>query len=160
VPFTLSTTSFTVGEPIPAKYTCDGPQVSPQLAWEINSTAVKSFALVVDDPDGIPIVGYAWAHWNVYQIPAGARQIPEGASLTSAMPAGSLEGTNHDGVAKYSGPCPPAGTGVHHYVFAIYALNVASLDVNLGRALNRSAFEAQYASAILQKVEINAVYGQ
>ncbi|RYZ96521.1 MAG: YbhB/YbcL family Raf kinase inhibitor-like protein, partial [Moraxellaceae bacterium] len=76
MPFKLTSTSFTSGTKIPTKFTCDGGETSPQLAWEIESSEVKSFALVMDDPDGIPIVGYSWVHWDVYNIPAATRQIP------------------------------------------------------------------------------------
>lgn len=113
----------------------------------------------MDDPDGIPIVGYSWVHWDVYNIPANIREIKEGATA-SAMPAGSAEGKNNDDVMKYSGPCPPSGTGVHHYVFALYALNKETLAADLSTPLNRSAFEKKYASDIIQKVEITATYGQ
>lgn len=114
----------------------------------------------MDDPDGIPIVGYSWAHWDVYNIPATTRQIPEGATASDKMPSGSVEGRNHDELAKYSGPCPPSGTGVHHYVLALYALNKETLNVDTGTALNRTAFESKYAKDIIQKVEITTFYGQ
>ncbi len=145
---------------MPAKFTCDGAQVSPELSWEVESSDIKSFALVMDDPDGIPIVGYSWVHWDVYQIPATARQIPEGATATTNMPSGSVEGRNNDDLAKYSGPCPPMGTGVHRYVFALYALNTQALNIATNTPLNRSAFERKYAKEIIQKVEISTYYSQ
>jgi Raf kinase inhibitor-like YbhB/YbcL family protein len=114
----------------------------------------------MDDPDGIPIVGYSWVHWDVYQIPAATRQIPEGATASAKMPSGSVEGRNNDDLAKYSGPCPPMGTGSHRYVFALYALNTETLNVATNTPLNRSAFETKYAKEIIQKVEITTQYGQ
>lgn len=110
----------------------------------------------MEDFDAIALVGYPYVHWDVYNIPADVREIAEGATLH--MPTGSVEGANDDGVAKYSGPCPPEGTGTHHYFFTLYALNKANITVNLNHSLKRSEFEAQYASSIVQKVEMTGLY--
>ena len=48
---TLTSTSFTEGGLIPEKYTCDGVDVSPQLAWEGVPEDTQSFVLICDDPD-------------------------------------------------------------------------------------------------------------
>jgi Raf kinase inhibitor-like YbhB/YbcL family protein len=157
IPFTLSSNSFVSGEKIPVKYSCYGTEISPHLQWDITSPEIKSFALIVEDYDAIALVGYPYVHWDVYNIPADTRQIAEGATLR-AMPAGSVEGVNDDGLRKYSGPCPPEGTGTHHYFFALYALNKADLGVNANRSVKRSEFETQYATAIIQKVEMTGTY--
>jgi Raf kinase inhibitor-like YbhB/YbcL family protein len=157
IPFTLSSNSFISGEKIPVKYACYGTEISPHLQWDITSPEIKSFALIIEDYDAIALVGYPYVHWNVFNIPADTRQIAEGATLR-AMPAGSVEGVNDDGLRKYSGPCPPEGTGTHHYFFALYALNKADLGVNANRSVKRSEFEKQYASAIIQKVEVTGTY--
>ncbi len=157
IPFTLTSNSFTSGEVIPVKYTCFGAEISPQLQWEITSTEIQSFALIVEDLDAIAIVGHPYVHWNVYHIPADVRQIAEDASLRT-MPLGSVEGVNDDGQPKYAGPCPPPGTGTHHYFFALYALNTAKIAVSTTRPYERSEFETQFANAIIQKVEITGLY--
>ena len=111
----------------------------------------------MEDMDAIAIVGYPYVHWDVYNIPGSTREITEGATLR-AMPAGSIEGANDDNVPKYSGPCPPTGTGTHHYYFALYALNTETLNVNRYKAIKRSEFETLYASNIIQKVEIIGLF--
>lgn len=111
----------------------------------------------MEDMDAIAIVGYPYVHWNVYNIPGSVREIAEGATLR-AMPMGSIEGANDDNIPKYSGPCPPTGTGTHHYYFTLYALNTETLDVNRYKAIKRSEFETLYASNIIQKVEIIGLF--
>ncbi|WP_084128085.1 YbhB/YbcL family Raf kinase inhibitor-like protein [Cellvibrio mixtus] len=157
IPFTFTSSGFVSGGKIPLQYSCFGGELSPQLQWDISSSEIKSFVLIMEDYDAIALVGYPYVHWNIYNIPADTRTIAEGATLR-AMPGGSVEGVNDDGVPKYSGPCPPEGTGTHRYFFALYALNKESLPVNTSRPMRRNDFETQYASAIIQKAEITGSY--
>ncbi|RZJ11521.1 MAG: YbhB/YbcL family Raf kinase inhibitor-like protein, partial [Rubrivivax sp.] len=153
--FSLSSKSFAANTTIPAKYSCAGGETSPHLQWALSTSNAKSYALIMEDPDAIPIVGYPYVHWDVFQIPGATLEIAEGASRT-AMPAGSVEGTNDDGLARYSGPCPPSGT--HRYIFAVYALNVDKLTITTNKAVRRSDFEKTFAGSILQKAEMQANY--
>jgi len=121
--FKLFSASFTEGELIPGKYTCDGENVSPPLNWTNPPAAVKSFALIVDDPDA-PIGD--WVHWIVFNIPKDVNELKENASLKKLLPQGSVEGLNDFRKNNYGGPCPPSGT--HRYFFKFYALdNLLSL---------------------------------
>jgi Raf kinase inhibitor-like YbhB/YbcL family protein len=74
-------------------------------------------------------VAHGWVHWLVTGVPAGTRSLPEGASHTSAMPAGSVEHPNTGGRRGYGGPQPPVGSGMHDYVTTVYALDAADLGV-------------------------------
>jgi len=47
----ITSTDFNEGKPIPQKFTCDGPDISPALAWEGAPDNTKRFALINDDPD-------------------------------------------------------------------------------------------------------------
>lgn len=72
---TLTSTVFTQGNPIPAKYTCTGVNVSPPLAWDKPPAGTQSFALILDDPDA---PAGTWVHWVMYNIPGhGARPARE-----------------------------------------------------------------------------------
>lgn len=113
--FAVSSPSFADNTPIPAEYSCNGRNVPPPLRWENVPTGTQSLALVVDDPDS---VGGLYVHWVVSGISASATEIVEG-----ALPQGAQVSLNSGGKAAYLGPCPPAGTGVHHYRFQLYALN-------------------------------------
>jgi len=118
----ISSPAFAHGQPIPAKFTGDGEDVSPALEWSGVPVEAKSLALVCDDPDA-PMG--TWIHWIVVNIPADVSGIPENGPL----PPDAVEIRNSFGKTAYGGPCPPAGT--HRYFFRLYALDVPKLkDVN------------------------------
>jgi Raf kinase inhibitor-like YbhB/YbcL family protein len=120
---TVTSSTFKEGGMIPAKYTCDGQNISPPLQWEGAPRGTKSFALISDDPDA-PIG--IWIHWVMWNIPAEANQLPEGIPQVKQLQDGSIQGLNSYPRCGYSGPCPPSGT--HRYYFKIYALD-AMLDL-------------------------------
>src|ERR1035441_9079178 len=73
----ITSTAFSEGQPIPAKYSCQGSDISPPLAWIPQGgtpAAIKSFALIMDDPDAP--VGI-WVHWVFYDLPATVTGLPE-----------------------------------------------------------------------------------
>lgn len=124
---TLSSPAFVDGGWIPAKYTCDGQDISPELNWTDVPAATESLALIFDDPDST--VGLL-NHWIVFNVPAGVRQLTEDAAAQGQFPTGALQGKNGLGSVGYVGPCPP-NEPVHHYVFTLYALD-SSLDLATG----------------------------
>lgn len=116
---TVTSDAFTEGGMIPAKYTCDGTNVSPPLKWQPGPEGTKSFALVSDDPDAP--VG-TWVHWVMWNIPAESNGLPENIPTDAQLPDGSKQGITSARNHGYHGPCPPSGT--HRYYFKIYALDV------------------------------------
>ena len=58
--FGLNSPAFSNGEPIPAKYTADGENLSPPLEWSDPPEGTKSFALIVEDPDAPTCM---FRHW-------------------------------------------------------------------------------------------------
>lgn len=115
----VTSPSFAEGDEIPAKFTCEGPDISPALAWSGVPKGAHSLALVVEDPDApdpqAPRV--PWVHWIAYDISADASGLPEGA----ALPAGARDGWNDWKKPGYRGPCPAIGR--HRYYYRIYALD-------------------------------------
>jgi len=109
-PVTITSPAFADGAAIPVQYSCKGANVAPPLAWSTPSGA----ALVVDDPDA---PGGTYVHWIVTGIPPGSGSTPDGQT-----PGGGRVLPNSAGQTSYSGPCPPAGSGVHHYRFTLYQL--------------------------------------
>jgi Raf kinase inhibitor-like YbhB/YbcL family protein len=109
-PVTITSPAFANGAPIPVQYTCKGANIAPPLTW----SAPLGAALVVDDPDA---VGGAYVHWVVAGIAPGSGSTGDGQT-----PAGGSVLPNSKGQASYAGPCPPAGTGTHHYRFTLYQL--------------------------------------
>jgi Raf kinase inhibitor-like YbhB/YbcL family protein len=128
--FALRSSEFQNGGTIPQAdsyrgYGCSGQNTSPQLAWSAAPRGTKSFALTVFDPDAR--AGAGWWHWVIYDIPANVRTLAHdaGNAAGSGAPAGSAQGVTSFNATGYGGPCPPPGDAPHHYVFKIYALDVA-----------------------------------
>jgi len=115
----ISSSAFAEGELIPKKYTCDGENVSPPLAWEGVPEGTKSLALVCDDPDA---PGKTWVHWVIYGIPVETTELPENVPTEIELSDGSRQGVNDFGNVGYGGPCPPSGT--HRYFFKLFALEI------------------------------------
>src|ERR1700693_101409 len=118
----VTSAAFQPNGSIPSKYTCEGQDNSPPLAWSAAPDGTKSFALIVDDPDAPDPAKpqRVYVHWVVYDIPASATKLPENAAK-SGMPSGAMHGTNDWGKQTYGGPCPPIGR--HRYFFKLYALD-------------------------------------
>jgi Raf kinase inhibitor-like YbhB/YbcL family protein len=145
--FTLSSTAFQPGGDIPRKYTCGGPNVSPELTWTNPPAGTQSFALIADDPDA---PARTWVHWVAYGLPAGSRQLPEAVPRTEAIPGGGVQGQNDFRKTGYGGPCPPPGKP-HRYYFKLYALD-SSLDLKPGAT--KKAVEQAMAGHILAQAEV------
>jgi Raf kinase inhibitor-like YbhB/YbcL family protein len=123
----LTSTAFGEGERIPRKYTGEGEDVSPPLAWSGLPEGTKELALICDDPDAP--TPQPWVHWVIYKIPADCQGLPEGVAKSPRPkePAGALQGANSwpsGQTIGYRGPMPPPRHGVHRYFFRLYALEV------------------------------------
>ncbi len=125
--FKLESSAFADGQPILERYTCDGDDVSPPLAWTDVPDDTSSLALVCDDPDA-PIG--TWVHWVLYNIPPGEPGLPEDVPAVEAMENGARHGRNSWRRRGYGGPCPP-GRKPHRYYFRVYALDIV-LDLKSG----------------------------
>ncbi len=122
------TTSFEAGEYIPDKYTCQGEDLSPALNWEGYPENVKSFVLIVEDPDA-PIGTFY--HWVLYDIPPDINSLPEGITNEALKAKGIKVGTNDFRRLGYGGPCPPPGNP-HRYFFKVFALDIESVGLPEG----------------------------
>lgn len=109
---TVTSPAFTADGTIPSRYTCDGDNISPPLAWSGAPDGTAAFALIVDDPDA-----RGWIHWLATDLPADADALDEGVSGTAA----GTEGRTDFGRTGYGGPCPPSGS--HRYSFEVFALS-------------------------------------
>ena len=108
---------------------CTGKNISPALKWSGAPANTKSFALTVYDPDAP--TGSGWWHWVVYNIPATATELSEGAGTADGkgLPAGSAQGKTDFGAPGFGGACPPKGDKPHRYIFTVYALKTDKLDI-------------------------------
>ncbi len=144
----LTSPSFENGGNIPKKFTCDGGDINPELQIQNVDPGTKSLALVMHDPDA-PIPG-GFSHWVVWNIDPATPFIKE-----ESIPPGADEGTNGGGKIGYMGPCPPAGHGVHHYQFRLYALDSPLV---LSEMTKMTELEMEIEKHLLETAELVGLY--
>ena len=146
-PFVLTSPAFVENAVIPTRYTGDGENVSPPLAWSGAPPGTESFVLTMVDPDvpfgeTVPLYGEMplpgtvpgdlFIHWLVADIPVRTSSLQDGAS-PGRMPAQIRELKTSfalfGGEAnQYGGPAPPPELRAHTYKFTLYALDTAILS--------------------------------
>lgn len=161
--FLLLAPDIPQGGVVPDRYV-ERNKRSPALEWEGVPEGTQSFALAITDPDLPAEFNFprSFAHWLVYNIPADARSLPEGASMTTSMPSGSQE-LNSDFVTfnipgfgrGYGGPWPPDRS--HRYVFTLYALKSRSIDLPADADL--TAFAQAILPVTIDQTSFTATYG-
>jgi len=144
--------SFSDGGMIPAKYTCDGANISPKLSWDNAPKGTKSFVLICEDPDA-PMGTFT--HWVLYDIPADVHELPENLPKDKILPNGAKQGITDFKKVGYGGPCPPNGT--HRYYFKLYALDTL---LNLEPALKKEDILKAMNGHILAQGQILGKYAR
>jgi Raf kinase inhibitor-like YbhB/YbcL family protein len=147
---TIKSNAFSDGSEIPKMHTCEGADTAPALEWAGAPSGIKSFALIVDDPDApdpkAPKMTYV--HWVLYNIPASVNR------LDGEAPGGARDGLNDWKRAGYGGPCPPIGR--HRYYFKLYALDGMLGD--LGKAATKADLEAAMRGHVLEQATLMGTY--
>src|SRR5712691_3064159 len=115
----ITSTAFTEGAAIPQKYSGDGADVSPPLAWRDVPAGTQTLAVICDDPDA---PRGTWVHWVLFNLPASATDLPEAVPATPTLSSGARQGNNDFGKIGYGGPAPPKGKP-HRYFFKLFALD-------------------------------------
>ena len=150
----LVSSAFVDGGEIPSKYTCDGEDLVPPLAWRGTPSGTKSLALIVEDPD-VPDPARpvrTWVHWVVYDVPPATAGIAEGGTGAS-LPAGAKEGLNDWKRTRYGGPCPPIGR--HRYFHKLYALDVTLSELEQP---TKAALEAAMKGHVIATTTLVGTY--
>lgn len=147
----VTTTAFQPGGAIPKKFTCDGPDVSPPLAWPDLPAGTQSIALIMQDPDA-PMGN--WVHWVLYDLPASARELPENVAKQEQLLNGARQGRNDFRKIGYGGPCPPAGPA-HRYFIEVFALDAKT---NLQPGATKAELEKAMQGHILAQGELMGRY--
>lgn len=137
---------------------CTGNNQSPRLMWQGAPVGTKSFAVTMYDPDAPTGSGF-W-HWTVLDLPASTTSLGSnaGAAGNAGLPAGAFQGYTDYGSSAYGGPCPPVGDTPHHYVFTVYAMNIASAGLNAGATGGLVGFVAKANS--IASASFTATYGR
>jgi len=176
-PFSLTSSAFVESSPIPVRYTGDGANVSPPLAWRGAPSATQSFALFLVDPDvpwgqTVPVYGEMpppgtqpadfFIHWMAVGIPATVTSLADGASPGN-MPAGVIEPANSFALFggapnQYGGPAPPPGTKAHAYRFVLYALDVATVP-GISTQSDFTAVTGAMAGHVLAATTLTGYFG-
>jgi len=144
----ITTADFPAGGAIPRKFTADGDDLSPALAFQGAPDGTRAFALIMDDPDAP--VGL-WVHWVVYDLPAGAAGLAQGQPRSA-----TLEGGARQGRTGWNGPDPPPGKP-HRYFFKLYALD-GPLGLEPGATARQ--VEAAMKGKVLAQAELMGTYGR
>ena len=143
----LKSPAFSQNGIVPAKYTCDGQNISPPLQIAETPENAKSLVLICDDPDA---PGTTWTHWTVWNIDPTTTEIVEGKT-----PAGSTQGVTDFGEVGYGGPCPPSGT--HRYFFKLYALDTM---LNMSYQAKKEDIEKAMAGHVIDQAQLTGVYSR
>jgi Raf kinase inhibitor-like YbhB/YbcL family protein len=114
---------FKAGGAIPARFTCAGSDVSPELNWRHVPKGTTQFTVSVIDSDAKGFV-----HWKLEGLPPRATGVIGG----PVVPPRTREGRNSFGKTGYDGPCPPPGDPPHHYVFTVTALGAGGKVLDHG----------------------------
>ncbi len=138
------------GGKIPGKYTCDGMDISPPLAWTSGPEGTKTFALICDDPDA-PMG--TWVHWVLFNLPADIIELRENVPPERELENGAKQGMNDFRKIGYGGPCPPGGT--HRYYFKLYALDT---EINLEAGATKSELLKAMEDHILAEGQLMGRY--
>jgi len=140
------TAPWASGATIDTRYTCDGANVSPALAWSAAPPGTVEIAITLQDLQAPNFV-----HWAVGGIDASAMTIDE-----NTIPVGAYEGTNGNGTTGYTGPCPPAGS-THTYLLAVHYLG---RSLQLGDGTPGAAMLVDIRSAELESAQVNGTFSR
>jgi Raf kinase inhibitor-like YbhB/YbcL family protein len=146
----ITSSAFSEGEIIPKRYTCEGPDVSPDLAWKGVPEGTESLALICDDPDA-PMG--TWVHWVLFNIPPGESGLPAEIPPDKSLAGGARHGINDFRKLGYGGPCPPGGT--HRYFFKLYALDTV---LNLDSGITKDKLEKAMKGHVLAEGQLMGKY--
>jgi Raf kinase inhibitor-like YbhB/YbcL family protein len=153
---TITSSAFGDGAAIPSRYTCQGDDITPPLSWTGVPDQARSLVLIVDDPDAPDPKAprMTWVHWVVYNLPADATGLPEGAT-SADLPPGTQEGVNDWNRTGYGGPCPPVGR--HRYFHKLYALDTTLTGLDRP---TKKELEAAMQGHVIEQAQVVGTYAK
>ena len=145
--FRLTSSNFKDGGIISIKYTCQGEDVSPPLAWAEAPAGTQALALIMEDrdaPNGV------FTHWVIFNLPPGSFNLTEAIPQQGELADGARQGRNDFGETGYGGPCPTDDSS-HRYQFTLYALDQ---PLQLAGGVSRERVEAAMSGHILGQARL------
>lgn len=156
----LTTTAWKDGGIIPDKHAQPGRDVSPALAWDNVPEGTESFVLMVRDLNSVTNTGSdQFLHWMVWNIPKATKSLAEKQSQEPQLEDGTRQISSSG--SYYRGPAASVFGPPHHYIFELYALSVATIDVPaVGQAplATLAAVQAAMAGKILGKGVFTGIF--
>ena len=148
-----------LGGVFPREFTCDGADVNPGAAWHRGPCGTRSFAVLMDDPDAVPAVGFVFVHWGVVNVPANVLRIRQDQDWDQVPRAVQLR--NSFGQIGWGGPCPPPGDPPHRYRFRLYAMSVPCVPLSAADPPTTvTEFEQRFGRWILATGRWHAFYAR
>ncbi|TGU74849.1 YbhB/YbcL family Raf kinase inhibitor-like protein [Geomonas terrae] len=142
----LTSPAFKDNGRIPARYTCDGDNINPELRIEHVPDGTKSLALVMEDPDA---PNGLWVHWILWNMGPRTAELVE-----QAEPREVVIGKNSWGHNRYGGPCPPSST--HRYIFRLYALDTT---LELAGTASKGQLDVAMQDHVIEEAVLTGLYG-
>ncbi len=146
----ITSPAFERDQWIPARYTCDGADVSPPLRWQ--NVPIKAASLVLFIIDDTSTGSASGIRWIVGDIDPHSKGVAVG-----AVPEGAIVGSDTQGHTGYGGICPPRGK-TSTIEFVLYAL---SRKIKLSSGFQPALAESEYGGGRLlldQAATTYAVY--
>jgi Raf kinase inhibitor-like YbhB/YbcL family protein len=145
-PLVVTSSAFADGGTIPARFTCQGENVSPDLTWSPAPDQTVEIAITMVDLDAPDFVHWAIAALDPLSTSLGAGVVPEFA----------IQGTNGAGQVGYTGPCPPPSE-THQYRITVHYLTE---QTELGDGTPGADLAAAIEVATLDSASITGTYSQ
>jgi len=151
--FELISNAFGDGQRIPVRFTADGDDLSPALAWGMPPPGTRSLALVVDDPDA---PGGLFTHWVVTGLAPRPGDLVEGRGTDPSDVAGAQTHLNDFDRPGWASPAPPRGHP-HRYRFRLLALDT---EVRLPQSARRGDFDQAIEGHVIAEAGVTGLYGR
>ena len=133
----IFSTDFEEGGEIPKNCGYKHGNEKPELDFMGMENEPFPWAMIMDDPDAMAVVGKVWVHWLEY-----------GNTDDSVT-----EGKNDFGEIGYGGPAPPDGR--HTYVFKLYELDT---DLDLKEGFSKQELEDAIKGHIIAEAKLTGTY--
>lgn len=147
----VTSTAITEGATVPKKYTGDGEDFSPPLAWSVGPAGTKSYAISCEDPDA---PGGTWWHWIIFNISPKTQQLGENVPKVSVLAQGVGQGKSDFDKPGYNGPAPPPGK-LHHYEFKVVALDYV---LTLSPQATKESYKKAIKGHVLAEGKLTGTY--